>query len=413
MDYPDWLGTLTKKEEHLRAAAGIWPGRDGWYKKIDGRKRYLFKPMSLSDAVRLLDVRIREIRGEIVEKNELITTSATTIKDLAEMFLSHMWQRHQTGMPRRLARRTYDDYANVLARFLSVVGPARLAAHVDSSWFTLFARSIARRAATSRRRDVIYIEAFFNWAGPGRRSQNFYSTPVQFGPDFKKPDESKLRLELAEQSTHYTPEVYRAAIRAVSPSPLLYAVGLLTFNAAFLPIDVATVPISAIDLDSGLHSFPRGKTSIPRKAVLMPETIAAIRRYLEIRPKAQSVDEPLFVSDNGRPFLQRKQIGPEKRAGQNNPISTYWSKVTGLQLKGLRTTVATELDGATDQNALDVIMGHSARSVRAKHYVKQFASDRLRTLIEPLWQRYVDRECRPSAEVVSAFALARKAEQPA
>jgi integrase len=409
MARPDWLPPLTKKQEQLRALHGLLPARDGWYKTVDWKKRYIAKPMPLEAVVELLPARIGAIRSGVKARVVEIATGSMTIGELAQMFLDHLWQRVESGVPKKLARRTYDDYREVLERFLAAVRPNQLACKANPMWFSQFVRTHRQRAASTRMRDIGYLTAFFNWAGPGRHGQNFYDRPVQFGPDFRKPSLSEIRTELAKRSTLYTPEQFDAALDAAAPCPMLFAVGLLGLNCAFLPIDLATIPLRAIDLDAGIHHFPRGKTGLPRSAVLMPETIAAIRRYLEVRPAPRSNDEPLFVREDGQPFCAlRSNRGPDEKSDHGNPIARYWSDVTGLTLKGLRTTFATEADGCHDQAAVDLVMGHAATSIRARHYVKSFDPERLRSAISLVWRRFAGRTGLQVVAPIAPHALAMR-----
>lgn len=411
MDYPAWLGSLSKKDEALRVAHGLYPARDGWYKTIDLKKRYIASAKkTLAEAIQILPSRVADVRGTVVEKATVLATGSTTIEQLGEMFVAHLWQRVTTGQPRPMRRRVYDDYVTLLDRFIETVGPRQPAVAINPTWFSKFARSFNGKAPTSIRREIIYLTTFFNWAGPGRHSQNFYKEPVQFGPDFKKPDEAKLRASLANSSTLMTAGEFAAALDAASPSPLLYAVGLVGLNCAFLPEDLVTVPMTAFDMAAGIVEFPRGKTHIPRRAVLMPETIDAIEHYLRYRPESAAADGPMFVRDDGLPFNQRRERGQDEKAGRHNALSRYWRSVTGHPLKGLRTTFATEADGSVDQRAVDLVMGHAAKSVRARHYVKQFDPERLRSVIDAVWQRVAPRTPRQSVATIGASPLAHRLE---
>lgn len=415
--YPDWLGDLTRKDEKLRSHHGLQPRRDGWHKMIDCKKRYIAKPMPLGDVVAILDARINEIRGVVTEKPIRLAINSTTIEDLVGIFLAHLWQRHTTGMPRKLERRTYDDYVEVLDRFVELVGPDNLAIRAEPQWFTKFARSIAKKAVSSRRREIIYLTAFFNWAGPGRHNLNFYKKPVEFGPDLVKPEESLLRAAMSQNNDCYTPAQYMKALTAVRECPMLMAIGLLGLNAAYLPSDLTKLPINKVDLDAGIVEFPRPKSGIERKTVLMPETVFYLRRYLAVRPQP-SIEmgdaEPLFLRDDGLAFNQRiadeaaeREEAEPVRANHTSSLSGYWRAATGLPTKGLRTTFATNADDAEDQRAVDVVMGHAAKTVRQKHYVKHFDPQRLRKIVEHVWRRVVTAIPTPATASVSASSLTR------
>lgn len=415
MSYPDWLGPLGKKDEALRAAHGLYPARDGWYKTIQGKKRYIAsRKKSLREVVDILDARKQEIEEAVeIKKSVPLSRVNTTISELIDTFLEHLWQRHLTGNPRKLARRTYDDYMEVLSRFAEIVGPSRMAANANPSWFSMYARTFAGKAVTTRRREIIYITAFFNWAGPGRHSLNFYKEAVKFGPDFQKPDELTLQTALDANSKLYTPEEFKAAMNKVRSIPVLWATGLLALNAAYLGSDITTLPETMVDLLTGvIEDFPRGKTGLPRKAALMPETVTAICWYLKHRNKREDAGDFLFTSDEGFRYNRRQTSAPDERVNHTDTIGFYWRTITGMPISGLRTTFATAADGWHDDKAIDVVMGHGKKTTRDKNYIKHFDVGRVRAVTERVWQRYVSELGLPNARVVAPASLLRKAARP-
>jgi len=413
--YPAWLGQLTHRDESLRRHHGLFPARDGWYKTVNLKKRYIAKPMPLADVVTLLPARLAEITGQVEERPVKLGAGSTTIEQLAEIFIAHLWQRHQTGQPRKLSRRTYDDYCATLELFVTTVGETQPAIAAGPTWFTRFARVIAKRAATTRRRHAIYLIAFFNWAGPGRHALNFYKTPVNFGPDFVKPSEDQIRAELDDADVLYTPQAFAEALGSVVDCPLLYAAGLLGLNCGYLPSDLVSLPEAEVNLDAEdpILRFPRPKTNIERLNPLMPETVAALRAYLKIRPKPSTAGEGLFfINEYGEPFNTRRYTGQDKPGVHSNTIGAYWRQVTGKPFKGLRTTLATQADSANDDRAVDLILGHAAKTIRQKNYVKQFEASRCRAVIERFWPLFVAEApplsgaSKPASELARAARLA-------
>lgn len=395
--YPEWLGSLSRKDELLRAHHGLYASPDGWYKSFRGKKRYICRRLPLADVVALLPHRLQELDGQI-SKPLSLAVSSLTIEQLAEIYAAHLQRRHDTGSPRPITARTMSEHLDVLARFVAPV-QHQLAINVRPEWFTHFARSISQLAASSRNRQIGYLFAFLNWAGPGKHSFNFYKQPVPVGPELRKPSAHEMRTALANYNPAYSPAEYGDALNAVACCPVLFAAGLLALNAALLPIDLVTLPRAAVDLHAGTLRFPRGKNGNARRAVLMPETIAAVSRYLDFRPAVRDDQEPLFVDGNRRVF------GVAGEA--NNRLSRAWSLITGKRLVGLRSTFATYADSQPDQGAIDVIMGHTPRTIRSQHYVKEFGDDRLRKVIEPVWKPFsVCAQLQPIASI-DAAKLAR------
>ena len=112
--------------------------------------------------------------------------------------------------------------------------------------------------------------------------------PVRFGPGFNRPSKKVLRLHRAKQGVKlFTPEEVRKLLDAARVQ--VRAMILLGINCGFGNSDCGNLPQSAVNLNVGIVDFPRPKTGIPRKCVLWPETVAAIRDALAGRPSPKGM----------------------------------------------------------------------------------------------------------------------------
>lgn len=80
------------------------------------------------------------------------------------------------------------------------------------------------------------------------------------------------------------------------------AILLLALNCAFYPVDVRTVPKSAIDLKAGTLVFERAKTRTARVAALWPRTVAALRAYQRAEPHDS---EAVFITQYGGAYTEK------------------------------------------------------------------------------------------------------------
>jgi len=389
MKLPPWLPKLTAHAEKLRAAHGLTAKKDGWYKSVDGRTRYVCKPCKVSEAVEITPGRIKAIRAKaqgIRVPVERITPGLLTLEGLIELYLAWLTQRLETGYPKKLTRRTYDDITETLSDFSECIGPQKAADAVGAADFTLYAREyLAGKASSTIRRRIIYIEAFANWAAPGSRKAGHLQRPWQYGTDFRKPSDDEVSTSAADSDKAYTPAQLRQAFLRVKKSPILRAAGWLGLCAAFLPKDVGTLPEAIVDLKSGLIRFPRGKTGVGRMCWLPPHAVLAISRYLEVRPDACQPEAKglLFRSSNGLPHYRDAE--GEDWGQRFDGIGNRWSKMTGLPFSGLRSTFATIADDFLDQRSVDTVMGHKVghvgRRVRSRHYAKRIKPERIQKLV--------------------------------
>jgi integrase len=157
---------------------------------------------------------------------------------------------------------------------------------------------------------------------------------------------------------------------------------LLGINCAFGNTDVATLPLTALDLEKGWVNFPRPKTGVPRHSPLWPETVAAIRDVLAHRP------EPKDPADAGLVFLTRRGTTWVRASGRGNALANAIGTVLcklgingrrGLGFYTLRHVYATVAGEAKDPVAVDHIMGHVAADMGAR-YREKIGDERLKAV---------------------------------
>ena len=84
----------------------------------------------------------------------------------------------------------------------------------------------------------------------------------------------------------FTPEQIHKALEFSTPN--MKAMLLLAIDGGMGNSDLAAMPISAIDFESGWMNYPRPKTAIDRKIPLWPETIDAIKTMLAQRHEGKT-----------------------------------------------------------------------------------------------------------------------------
>jgi integrase len=190
--------------------------------------------------------------------------------------------------------------------------------------------------------------------------------PARFGPDFRGPTKSVLRKHRNTKGLRmFTADELRTII-AAADQPIKSMV-LLAANTGFGNTDLATLPLSAIDLDGAWVHFPRPKTGIPRRVPLWPETVASLREWLAKRPKSKNeADARLcYITKYGQRFVRINEKGqPADVLGQEFTRLTKDLDLhrDGLGFYAIRHGFET-IGGATrDQVAVDAIMGHAPDS---------------------------------------------------
>jgi integrase len=135
----------------------------------------------------------------------------------------------------------------------------------------------------------------------------------------------------------------------------------LGINCGFGNADCGLLPLDKLDLENGWHNYWRPKTHNPRRCPLWPETIKAIRKALDYRPKnvRPEAENLVFVTRLGACWCKcdtgDNAIGAEIRK-MLKALGIYRKNVTTFYT--LRHTFETIGGTAGDKVAVDYIMGH-------------------------------------------------------
>jgi integrase len=220
--------------------------------------------------------------------------------------------------------------------------------------------------------------------------------PIEFGQSFNRPSEKMMRKARNQAGPRMfeADEIHNILSRT---DPILKAMVLLGINCGFGNTDVASLPQTSVDLDSGWVEFPRPKTEIRRRIPLWPETVAALREALAIRPEpTDSTDADLcFVTLKRNRFVrvQESKRTPGKFVTINAVARRFDPIVKKLGINGrkglgfytLRHTFATIAGESRDQVAVNAIMGHVDSSM-AGAYRERISDERLIAVTDTVHQ---------------------------
>ena len=292
-----------------------------------------------------------------------------TLGDLANHYLTSKHRLVETG---ELAPRTFRDYKGVCDRLIGFFGTGRTVLDLASDDFESLRASIGKRWGPVRiGNEIQQIRMVFKYAYDAA----LVDQPIRYGPTFKRPSKRVLRLHRNGSG----PKMFEAdeihQILAAAPIQLK-AMILLGVNCGYGNCDCGTLPLAALNLETGWVDFPRPKTGIHRRCPLWPETVQAIKAVLATR------QEPKRTNDRDVVFVTKRRDRWAKDSA--NPISAEFRKLVktvGLYKKGrsfyaLRHTFETVGGEAKDQVAVDAIMGHVDSSM-AGLYRERISDERL------------------------------------
>jgi integrase len=305
-----------------------------------------------------------------------------TVADLCNNFLTAKVRKVDSG---ELGSRMFQEYREITDVLVNTFGKTRLVDDLAADDFEGLRAQLAERWGPVRLgNSITRIKSVFKYG----LDNGLIEKPIRYGGEFKKPGKAVLRRHRAQNGEKMLePDELRQLIEA-APTPLR-AIILLGVNAGFGNHDCATLPEAALDLDAGWLSFPRPKTGIARRCPLWPETVAAIREALAVRPvpRDESDADLVFLQASGRRWVR---VTEKSRTDNVSVHFCELMKRLGLYREGvgfytLRHVFRTIADAARDPVAIDLIMGHADPSMGGQ-YRERVEDSRLRAVAEHVRQ---------------------------
>jgi len=340
--HPDWPLTVN--------ANGLWS------KTIHGRVRY-FGP---------LDCKAEALELWLFEKDYLLAGrepprpgDTFSVDDLVAKFRQDTTRRLEQG--EIVTARDLRHAAGFLAEHLA--GPID---HLTPEDFSRLRGAIGQtgRNLRSQKNLIALIRSIFLWG-----AAMDHHKPVNFGPRFRAPSADALRKEREGSGTdRFIPETsLRKLLKHAKPG--MRCMILLGVNCGFYAQDSIRLTFSRLHLDHvpPYHDFPRTKNGRPRKAVLWPETVEALRSYIEHHRGADPSDY-VILNQYGRPYLDRATGRGIRRAFQNLLATAGVTVSPGTSIGSLRHTYGTVVDLSADQQMIDLTMGHAPKGVQKRIY---------------------------------------------
>lgn len=326
-----------------------------------------------------------------------------TLMRVVNAFLTSKQSRLSSG---ELSAHTFAEYFRTSEKLLAHFGKTARVDELKPIDFQRFRERLARGCnsvtlASKINRCMVVLN---------HASENL-NIKIQYGKEFDKPSEIALRKARNVGGERFIEAADLRKIIDGAPA-VLKAILLLGVNCGFGNTDIACLPKSALqlDLNGGWVSFPRVKSGIKRTIPLWPETVAALRVALPLRPPAKDPadDHLAFLTERGTRWVRIqksvKHVKAAKLAGKDegevgkfctiNALARRFEllvKELNLELpKGtgfysLRHVFETIGGDSEDQVAVDHCMGHVDPSMGA-NYRHRISDERLRKVTNSVHQ---------------------------
>ncbi len=308
-----------------------------------------------------------------------------SIGSLCSDFYDHQLERHHAKEIGARHIKDIDDHNRYLLRFF---GTTRNVETMSAADFAALRKRMAKDYKLHRLSNYITkTRALFNWAYKARKIKQ----PLDFGLDFHPPSRAAKKKErnTKPKKLFTAPE---CRLLTDNAKPQLRAMILLAINGGFGQTDLANLEFRHLNLDRAWIDFPRTKTGVDREVPLWPETVAAIKAAIEVRPAHKNdYSKHVFVTRFGVPWV---------RCSVDNALVDSITrefhklkKSVGItaENKGfyaLRHTFRTVADECKDQPAVLHLMGHSDDSI-SEIYREMISRERLTDIVNYVRKWYL------------------------
>lgn len=301
-----------------------------------------------------------------------------TVEDVCTAYLAQQEDRYEAGDLQRVS--LYNSNAS-LKRVCEILGKKTPVESLTPDDFARLRRKLSERFnANSLKIEIGRAKAAFKFA----YDNLLIEKPVRYGTKFNPPSRKQIQRIKNESGDRSFQQEELEKLLSSAGAPLKAFI-LLGLNCGFGNRDCATLPLSAVDLESDWIEFPRAKNARPRRCPLWPETLRALREAFEVRPEPRSNQETnlFFLKNSGRCWVRSSGVKKNGWIDDLGPAFRKLMKETGTfqprrNFYGLRKTFRTIADETLDFPAIDLIMGHSpSNGDMSDHYRQRIEDERL------------------------------------
>jgi hypothetical protein len=347
----------------------LWRRKDGrWCRKIKGTVHYFGK-----DQDKALEEWARVKDDLLAGRTPRVKGDGLLLGDLCERFLNAKRALVESG---ELSSHTFAGYLGACTQLVRAFDKHRLVDDLASDDFEAFRATLSKTRGPVGLGNAIRLTRIVFKFG---YDAGLIASPVRFGPTFKVKAGTIRKAAAGKPARMFECADIRKML--AKADDVLKAQILLAVNCGFGQADLSDLPRRALDLSDGWVTFPRVKTGVERKAALWPETIAAVRKALSLRP------EPKDAADADCVFLtshQNRLVRCTANYGHRDAVNAAFGRLLddlklkrpGLQFYALRHSFRTIADATRDFPAIDLIMGHVDHTMGGR-YRERIDNERL------------------------------------
>jgi integrase len=353
---------------YVHAASGRW------CKFFKGKRYYLCYQKDDPDGTQSYDLYVlKKHEAETGAKIQGLSDNSIKVADIADDWCQRMRDLVNSG---ERSQRTLDEYIATGKFVIDHFGKARNADSLSPVDFGKLRSKLAERyGINGLNKRIVQVRTMFKFAF----DEGLIDKPVQYGQSFDQPDAKALRKHRRKGGAKdFTADEIRSMLKESNGTQR--AMVLLGVNCGLGNSDIADLKTRNIDLKAGWLDYPREKTEVDRRIPLWPETIEAITKSMQQRPK--SPDGLVFVSIRGKDYRDDQRTG-WRVTGEFRQVLKRIGVEDGRGFYGLRRTFQTIAEECGDLVAVRAIMGHADREDdMSARYRQRITDERLQRAVD-------------------------------
>jgi integrase len=316
---------------------------------------------------------LKKHEAETGAKIQGLSDDSVKVADIADQWCQRMQDLVNSG---ERSQRTLDEYIATGQFVIDLFGKARNADSLCPVDFSRLRSKLAERyGINGLNKRIVQVRTMFKFAF----DEGLVDKPAQYGQSFDQPDAKALRKHRRNVgSKDYTADEIRSMLEKSNSTR--QAMILLGVNCGLGNSDIADLKTKNLDLKKGWLDYPREKTEVDRRCPLWPETVAAITKSMQQRPKSQ--DGLVFVSIHGKDYRDDQRTG-WRVTGEFRQVLKKIDIEDGRGFYGLRRTFQTIAEECGDLVAVRAIMGHADREDdMSARYRQRITDERLQRAVD-------------------------------
>ena len=219
-----------------------------WAKRVNGKLKRVPND-GWEEALKVYEAQADDLHAG---RTPRVQSGELTVMDLCNRFLTEKKHRLDAG---KLSARMFDEYRATTDRLLSTFGKTRRVSDLAADNFSALLVALEKQYGPVRcGNEVQKVRTVFKFA----YEEELIEHPMRYGSQFKKPSAGVMRRHRAKSGERMLEADQLRTLIEAAPAAVK-AMLFLGLNAGYGNHDIATLPLSALDLDNGWVNYAQSE----------------------------------------------------------------------------------------------------------------------------------------------------------